>query len=297
MSTTTFTRKTRFLALLGAAAFTLAACAAPAEPEVTEETAETEETTEVVEEAGPEVSPPDYLASAGVIKYCATLDNPPRASLDEGSRPVGFEVELGKEMAALMDLRVEWVQLKFDGIIAALQANQCDAIVQELFIREERLEIIDMVPFSNTGQRLVARAGVELPGDSLEDLGGITIAVPNGTSIAGLVEEANAALAAAGNEQINVQVLPTTTDTFAALDAGTVDVVGTTTTAAAYYVGLNPDNFEFLGDAFGLIQTGFGVNKENPELTTAIEEAFNILVENGTYDSLIAEFNMEGSEL
>lgn len=297
MSTRTFTSKTRFFALLGAAAFTLAACATPEDPAASEEPAVEEETAEVTEEAGPEVTPPDYLAANGVVKYCATLDNPPRGSLDEGSRPVGFEVELGKEMAALMDLRVEWVQLKFDGIIAALQANQCDAIVQELFIREERLEIIDMIPFSNTGQRLVAATGIDLPGDSLEELGGVTIAVPNGTSIAGLVEEANEALAEAGSEQINVQVLPTTTDTFAALDSGTVDVVGTTTTAAAYYVGLNPDNFEFLGDAFGLIETGFGINKENPELTAAIEEAFNILVENGTYDSLIAEFNMEGSEL
>lgn len=293
MSTTTLSSKTRFLALLGAAALTLSACAAPAEQEVVEEAPETE----VVAEAGPEVAPPAYLASSGEIKYCATLDNPPRGSLDEGSRPVGFEVELGKEMAALMDLRVAWVQLQFDGIIAALQANQCDAIVQELFIREARLEIIDMIPFSNTGQRLVAASGAEITGDTLADLGGVTIAVPNGTSIAGLVEEANVALAAAGEAQIRVQVLPTTTDTFAALDAGTVDVVGTTTTAAAYYVGLNPEKFEFLGGAFGLIETGFGINKDNPELTAALQEAFDILVENGTYDRLIAEFNMEGSEL
>jgi polar amino acid transport system substrate-binding protein len=293
MSGLILSSKTRFLVLLGAAAFTLAACAAPAEQAVTEETPETEQTAEAVSE----VAAPAYLASAGEIKYCATLDNPPRGSLDEGFRPVGFEVELGKEMAALMDLRVEWVQLKFDGIIAALQANQCDVIVQELFIREARLEIIDMIPFSNTGQRLVAVRGAEITGDTLADLGGATVAVPNGTSIAGLIEEANAALAAVGGELIDVQVLPTTTDTFAALDAGTVDVVGTTTTAAAYYVGLNPDNFEFLGAAFGLIETGFGINKDNPELTAAIKEAFNILVENGTYDRLIAEFNMEGSEL
>jgi polar amino acid transport system substrate-binding protein len=292
MSITTLSSKTRFLALLGAAALTLAACAAPAEQEVAEEAPETE-----VAEAGPQIAPPAYLASSGEIKYCATLDNPPRGSLDEGSRPVGFEVELGKEMAALMDLRVAWVQLQFDGIIAALQANQCDAIVQELFIREARLEIIDMIPFSNTGQRLVAATGAEVAGNTLEDLGGLTIAVPNGTSIAGLVEEANAALAAAGEEQIRVQVLPTTTDTFAALDAGTVDVVGTTTTAASYYVGLNPEKFELLGEPFGLIQTGFGINKDNPELTAALQEAFNTLVENGTYDRLIEEFNMQGSEL
>jgi len=154
-----------------------------------------------------------------------------------------------------------------------------------------------MIPFSNTGQRLVSSLGADLPGDSLDSLGGLTVAVPNGTTIATLVEEANDRIEAEGSEPIDIEVFPTTTDTFAALDAGTVDVVGTTTTAAAYYVGLNPDNFEFVGDAFGLIQTGIGVNKDNPELTASLEEAFNILVENGTYDALIAEFSMEGSEL
>lgn len=289
--TTTLKPRSKFLALLGAMTVILAGCAAQPEPVV-----------EVVEapaavEVGPEVTPPEYLTKTGVINYCATLDNPPRGSLDEGSRPVGFEVELGVAMADLMDLRVEWTQLKFDGIIAALQANQCDVIVQELFIREARLEIIDMVPFSNTGQRLVARDGVELAGTTLEDLSGVKVAVPNGTSIATLVEEANDALRAAGKAPINVQVLPTTTDTFALLDSGVVDVVGTTTTAASYYVALNPSNFKFLGDPFGLIQTGFGINKDNPEMTAAIQAAFDILVANGTYAALIAKFNMEGSEL
>jgi polar amino acid transport system substrate-binding protein len=289
----TLGKKARVLAFLGAAAVVLAGCATQAEPAAPETSAQPE----VVAAVGPEVAPPDYLTKTGVVKYCATLDNPPRAFLDEGSRPVGFEVELGVAMADLMGLRVEWLQLKFDGIIAALQANQCDVIVQELFIRPARLEIIDMVPFSNTGQRLVVREGVQVAGNTLDDLGGVKVAVPNGTSIATLVEEANERLKAAGKPLINVQVLPTTTDTFALLDSGTVDVVGTTTTAASYYVGLNPSNFKFLGDAFGLIQTGFGINKDNPELTKAIEEAFNILVENGTYSSLIAKFNMDGSEL
>ncbi|MCF8522787.1 MAG: transporter substrate-binding domain-containing protein [Pontimonas sp.] len=288
--TMTFTKGSKMIALLGAAAVILAGCAAQAEPE---EVAPAEE----VVEAGPEVLAPEYLNKTGVVKYCATLDNPPRGFLDEGSRPVGFEVELGVAMADLMDLRVEWIQLKFDGIIAALQANQCDVIVQELFIREARLEIIDMVPFSNTGQRLVVRDGVELEGTTLEELSGVKVAVPNGTSIATLVEEANVALKEAGKAPINVQVLPTTTDTFALLDSGTVDVVGTTTTAAAYYVSLNPTNFKFLGEPFGLIQTGFGINKDNPDMTRAIQEAFDILVSNGTYAALIEKFGLEGSEL
>jgi polar amino acid transport system substrate-binding protein len=62
-------------------------------------------------------------------------------------------------------------------------------------------------------------------------------------------------------------------------------------------VSLNPTNFKFLGDPFGLIQTGFGINKDNPDMTRAIQEAFDILVSNGTYAALIEKFGLEGSEL
>lgn len=244
----------------------------------------------------PEFAVPAYLEERGSITYCATLDNPPRASVDESSDQVGFEVDLGEEIARLGGLEVTWLQLTFDGLISAVQADQCDAIVQELFIREERLEIIDMVPFSNTGQRIVVRDGEFADAQSLEDFSGVKLAVPNGTSIQTLALEANEALEAEGKEPIDLIVLTTTTDTFQQLDSGVVDAVGTTTTAAAYYSDLNPD-FVQVGEPFGLIETGIGIKKGNDELTEFIQAAFDHIRESGQYDELIAKWNMQGSEL
>ena len=245
---------------------------------------------------GPEFAVPAYLEGRGSITYCATLDNPPRASVDESSDQVGFEVDLGEEIARLGGLDVTWLQLTFDGLISAVQADQCDAIVQELFIREERLEIIDMVPFSNTGQRIVVRDGEFSDAQSLEDFSGVKLAVPNGTSIQTLALEANEALEAEGKDPIDLIVLTTTTDTFQQLDSGVVDAVGTTTTAAAYYSDLNPD-FVQVGEPFGLIETGIGIKKGNDELTEFIQAAFDHIRESGQYDALIAKWNMQGSEL
>lgn len=247
--------------------------------------------------AQPAVAPPPELAERGYITYCATLDNPPRAYFDDQVQPTGFEVDLGVAIAERMELEVQWTQLRFVGLIPALQAGQCDALMQELFIREERLEIINMIPFSNTGQRLVGRVDANDAPGGLEDLGGLKVGVPNGTTIHTLAEEANARLAERGAEQIDLVVLPTTTDTFRLLSTGQVDLVGTTMTAAAYYVGLQPDQFRFAGDPFGLIGTGIGINKENDALTAAMTEAFEAVVADGTYDALIGKYNMQGSEL
>lgn len=243
------------------------------------------------------IEPPDALAERGYITYCATLDNPPRAFLTVEQDPTGFEVDLGEEIAARLGLEARWSQLKFTGLIPALQAGQCDALMQELFIRPERLEIIDMIPFSNTGQRIVAHVESDLQPASLTDLSGLKVAVPNGTTIHNLAMEANAELEAAAKPAIGLVILPTTTETFKQLSTRQVDAVGTTMTAAAYYVGLEPDQFRAVGDPFGLIKTGIGVAKTNSELTAAITEAFDAIVEDGTYDRLIEEYGMQGSEL
>jgi polar amino acid transport system substrate-binding protein len=240
---------------------------------------------------------PAALAGKGVINYCATIDNPPRAYFDEKQQPIGFEVELGTEIASRMGLKVNWVQLKFPGLVPALQAQQCDAIMQELFIRAERLEIIDMVPFSRTGQQIVVRRSDNSLGAGLEDLSGKKVAVPNGTTIHNLAVEANKKLKDLGKPEINLVVLPTTTDTFQQLATSQVDAVGTTSTAGAYYVRLRPNDFKAKGDPFGLIGTGIGIRKGNTDLTNAVKRSLDSLVADGSYKKLIEKWNMQGMEL
>lgn len=284
MKRNTKTCASALVAIFSASALLLTGCSAGPTPDATApETAK--------------VQAPAALTQLGKITYCATLDNPPRASVDASSKQIGFEVDLGQDIATLMGLTVTWLQLPFDGLISTLQAGQCDAIVQELFIKPERLEVIDMVPFSNSGQQLVVRKGSDLKGTTLKDYSGVKFAVPNGTTIHTLAEAANEELKAEGKPLIDLVILQTTTDTFQQLSSGVVEALGTTTTAAAYYSSQSAGTFELRGAPFGLIKTGIGIKKGNDELTNAIQEAIDLLKKDGTYDSLIAKWNMQGSEL
>jgi|SaaInl7_200m_RNA_FD_contig_21_2760737_length_1093_multi_29_in_0_out_0_1 polar amino acid transport system substrate-binding protein len=238
-------------------------------------------------------SPPERLAESGTIVYCGTLDNPPRAFITEDGETAGFEVDLGVEIAARMGLEVEWEQMTFDGIIASLQAKRCDAVMQELFIRAERLEIIDMIPFAFSAQSIVVPAGDATGIAGPEDLAGMKVAVPNGTTIFNILTELNEEL----EEQIDLVILESTTDTFQQLQVGQVDAVGTTNTAAAYYVGLTDTDLEFAGDSFGRILDGIGVNKDDPVLNVAMSAALASIIADGTYAELLDKWNLQGASI
>lgn len=249
----------------------------------------------LAQDEAPMFAPPERLAEEGTIVYCATIDNPPRAFTTEDGEIAGFEVDLGVEIAARMGLEVEWEQMTFDGIIAALQAQRCDAIVQELFIRAERLEIIDMIPFAYSAQSIVVPAGMTEGIDGPASLSGMSVAVPNGTTIHNILIETNEALEADGLEPVDLVILETTTDTFQQLQAGQVDAVGTTNTAAAFYVGLAETDLEFAGGTFGRILDGIGVSKDDPELNVAMSAALASIIADGTYDELLEKWNLQGA--
>ena len=233
--------------------------------------------------AKPMFQPSEDVAAKGEITYCATIDNPPRAFADASGKIQGFEIDLGVEIANRLGLKVNWEQMKFSGLIPSLKGQICDAIVQELFIKPKRVEVIDMIPFGYSAQSIVVNASNYDSISGPEDLSGLKVAVPNGTTIHNILNDTNNTLTSRGKKPIDIVILETTTDSFGQLQARQVDAVGTTNTAAAYYVGKSNSKFKFAGSSFGKILDGIGLNKNRPVLNTAITAALNSIFVDGTY--------------
>ncbi|MHC9531950.1 transporter substrate-binding domain-containing protein [Dellaglioa sp. BT-FLS60] len=57
---------------------------------------------------------------------------------DSNNKLTGFEVELGKELANKMDLKPKFVESKWDSLIAGLDANKYDVVLNNVGITKER---------------------------------------------------------------------------------------------------------------------------------------------------------------
>jgi polar amino acid transport system substrate-binding protein len=102
----------------------------------------------------------DRIVKAGTIRIGNDLTVKGKAFMDPATqKPSGFEVDIGDEMGKRMGVKVEWVQIPFDGLIAALNSGRIDLIHTGMFRLEKRALAVDFSePLFRTGELLLVRA-------------------------------------------------------------------------------------------------------------------------------------------
>lgn len=85
----------------------------------------------------------EAIKQAGVIKVGTSADYPPFESVDASGNKVGFDVDLMTEVAKRLGVKLEWVDMPFDSLIAAVQEGKIDASISAFNYSEERDKTID----------------------------------------------------------------------------------------------------------------------------------------------------------
>lgn len=109
----------------------------------------------------------------------------PWAMLDKSGKLVGFEVDVGKKLAADMGVEPEFVPTAWDGIIPALLAGRFDMIISGMSITPARnLTVNFSEPYAYSGLRIVANRKLEEKLADISDLNSadITLALRRGAT-------------------------------------------------------------------------------------------------------------------
>jgi polar amino acid transport system substrate-binding protein len=85
----------------------------------------------------------EAIKQAGVIKVGTSADYPPFEFVDEAGNKTGFDIELMTELAKRMGVKLEWVDMPFDSLIAAVQEGKIDAAISAFNYSAERDQNID----------------------------------------------------------------------------------------------------------------------------------------------------------
>jgi polar amino acid transport system substrate-binding protein len=231
---------------------------------------------------------PQAMRDAGAITAGTDATFEPMTFMDNGAF-AGLDVDLGNALGAELGLSLRWVQVPFGQLLDQVRDHTIDVSISSMFDRATRQEKADFVDYLNAGTSIVVRAGTGDIG-GMAGLCGRRVAVQPDTVY---VDMAGAQQRDCGSKGLTVVLSAKPSE---AVQQGAADAALNDFPIAAADVGKLP-GLEISGPQIEALPYGIGVAKDRRSLTKAIQAALYRLIENGTYDALLAKWKVKEGAL
>lgn len=204
---------------------------------------------------------------------------PPMEFRDENNNIVGFDIDLGNEIAKKLGVKLEIVTTDFNGILLALQSKKFDAIISGMSITDERKKAIAFSePYVMGGQVIAVKSGNNSI-KTLNDLKGKTIGCQLGTTGQNAAEKNL-------KDIKELKKYQDITQAFSELSVGRIDAVIMDAQVGGYYISKKPGEFVVLDEAVNEEPMGIGYRKEDKELRDEVQKILDELKKDGTLSKL-----------
>jgi polar amino acid transport system substrate-binding protein len=252
-------------------------------------------TVSLISDASAQAAPPKEVVNPGKLSYGVAATFAPFEYMQDG-KLVGFDIEMVEAMAKKMGLGVEIMNMEFKGLIPALQSKRIDIINSAMYIRPEREEQVDFVPYLTVGNEIVVQAKNPKKISSREDMCGIKVAVTLGGFQEKLAREDDENCRKAGKSGTEVMTFPTAQDAALALKNGRADAIYNGTPGAYKQVQELPNDFAIAGKTFGpFAKIGIAVRKGDTQMKEAMTAALVAIKADGVIDQLLKKYGMPAS--
>jgi polar amino acid transport system substrate-binding protein len=196
--------------------------------------------------------------------------------IDDQKQIVGMDIDIMNAIAAKENLVIDWVDVRWDALLAGMAQSQYDAAISSITITEERKQsILFSEPYFAAGQLVVVRKD-NTTIKSKNDLTG-PVGVQLGTT--GDIEvQKIAAAKSVPYQDINLAFLD--------LMNGQVNAVVCDNPVALLYVGQNDDKLKSVGTVFTSEFYGIAISKNKAGLESRINAGIAAVKKDGIIDNI-----------
>ena len=123
----------------------------------------------------------DEIKARGYVRIGVSLGGEPVGFRDARNEPVGYDVDVARQLAARLGVPVRFSDVSSDARISMLRSRQLDLVVANVSITPQRARVVDFsAPYNLAGLRVIAQksAGIK----TLADLNGKRVVVGRGTT-------------------------------------------------------------------------------------------------------------------
>ncbi|WP_167854505.1 ABC transporter substrate-binding protein [Brevibacterium sp. S111] len=234
---------------------------------------------------------PKKYQEQGGFTVSINPDVEPVKFTDSDGEIAGMNPDLLRAAGRVLDAEVRFQKGTFDGMVPGLEAKRFDAISSVAdFV--ERQDNIDFIDYLKNGTAIITAADFQDDSLELKDLCGLSVGYARGTSQQGSLEEASKACVDNGDPEISMNGYGDSGAGILAVESSAADAFWGDLPQMSYNVQQSPDAFKIVYDERVSI-LGIGIHKDNTEFRDALHAALLKLVEDGTYDKLLASWGLE----
>jgi ABC-type amino acid transport substrate-binding protein len=225
------------------------------------------------------------VKDAGVLTVGVKFDTPPYGFIPKGkSEPEGFDIDISKEIAKRLGVKVKFVQVTAKNRTPYLETGKIDLIAASMFHTRTRDEAIDFsITYFEDQDKLLVPADSTIKG--VQDLKGKTVSLTQGST-----QELDVKKAAPGVKTLTYQTWP---DTLQAMLRGEADAVVSST---GILVGLEQtanaagEHVKVVGNGFAPSPVGIGMRQNDSGFRDAVNFALMDMAKDGTYDAIFKKW-------
>lgn len=238
---------------------------------------------------------PSDIKSSGVLTVAIDPSAAPIEYLSSSQEIVGVDPDFMAAITDVLGVKLKFVDIKFDGILASLQAHRADMAASDFSLTAERSKVVDFVSYMNAASTVLVKKGNPEKLTAILDLCGKTVSVLTASSQAEVDLPAISAQCKAGHKPtVKVLAVPSEQNAIQAVATGRVDAEIDDSAVAGYQATLQPGVLETVPSMpFKKSPVGMPFPKGSRQLENAIVAALNHLISDGTYGRILAKWGAQ----
>ncbi|MDX2600049.1 ABC transporter substrate-binding protein [Streptomyces caniscabiei] len=237
---------------------------------------------------------PAAVKAKGTLSVAMDLSYPPTTFMaSDNKTPIGFNPDMSRLIAAKLGLKLQINNVKFDTIITGLQANRYDFTASTMGATSDRLKVLDMVHYVNSG------TGVSVPYGNPQKLGthtlcGHRVAVPSGSTaeLQWLPQLSEQDCTSKGKSAIKSVTLPSVNDALTQLVSKRIDAVMYDFVSLEWAAAQQPKTFDVLRPLVATKPATVALKKDSP-LTPAVQAAIQSIVDDPKYTEALSRWSLK----
>jgi polar amino acid transport system substrate-binding protein len=216
-------------------------------------------------------------------QFVVGLDDsfPPMGFKDAKGNIVGFDIDLAKEAAKRMGVKVVFKPVNWDGVLLSLNNKDIDVIWNGLTITNDRKKKIAFSKvYLQNKQIIVVRNNSSIK--TKKDLAGKVVGLQLGSSSETALDKDTATV----KSLKQIKKYSDNTEALMDLSLGRLDAVVVDEVVGRYYIAKKPGVYKVLTENFGTEDYGVGIRKADVSFRNELNKTLDAMKADGTADKI-----------